>query len=351
MEQRQPGGVVAASISLCSRIIGQSSAIQKIRLKIATVAQTDIPVLVTGESGTGKELVAQSLHFLSKRRNPELVSINCSAIPDALLESELFGYERGAFTGALTKHDGAIFQANHGTLLLDEIAELTAASQAKILRVCEERQVRRVGAVRAEAVDVRFVAATHGDLFALVRQGAFREDLLYRLNVINIHLPALRERREDIAELAETFLNEFGVKYGLHKTLSPKAIDYLQSQMWPGNVRELRNTMQRACILSDSDVLRPEDLIPISAALQAHQPMRQIVAQGSAPMKTRTSASPGVSERESLREALSATQWNKTKAAQLLAWSRMKIYRKINEYELHPPAEARAAAACGPSSC
>lgn len=345
MEYKQPSGVLAASISLCGRIIGESPAMQNVRQRIVTVAEADVPVLITGESGTGKELVAQSLHSLSKRRNQLPVSINCSAIPDALLESELFGFEKGAFTGAIARHDGAILQANFGTIFLDEIGELSAASQAKILRVCEEHQVRRIGAAKAEPVDVRFVTATHRDLFALVREGAFREDLLYRLNVINIHLPPLRERRNDIPLLADAFLEEFIAKYGFQRIFGAAAIDYLQNQTWPGNVRELRNTIQRAFILSKSEWLLPEDLLPISTPLHdQHSMWRTKLQDHDFSMKVRSVGSPNISEREILSEALSATQWNKTRAAQLLSWSRMKIYRKITEYKLHPPEAARAAA-------
>jgi transcriptional regulator with PAS, ATPase and Fis domain len=335
LENNQLGQTTSGEREVPSPIIGNSLRMQLLRRTVETVAKTEVSVVVTGETGTGKELVVQSLHEMSSRRGFPLVSLNCAAIPDSLLESELFGFERGTFTGAETQRDGVLMRANGGTLFLDEIGELSSSSQAKILRVAEDKQVRRIGSAVLEPVDVRFVSATHRDLCELVTQGGFRADLLYRLNVINICIPPLRERREDIPLLAETFLELLCRKYVRVKKLTQGAVDYLQSHNWPGNVRELRNVIERAFILSSSDVLSAPELIPLGSSLRYHS--LNVSQHPDFKMKTRSTPTIGFSEREALSEALRITKWNKTKAAQMLSWSRMRIYRKIVEYELQRP--------------
>ena len=225
------------------------------------VSQTDAPALITGESGTGKELVARALHEYSPRRKSEMVAINCGAIPENLLESELFGHEKGSFTGAFARRAGRFEQCDGGTLFLDEIGDMPGAVQVKLLRVLQEGTFSRVGSNETLKSDVRIVAATNKDLAAEVSKGEFREDLYYRLNVVEISLPPLRERPEDIPLLAEFFLQRLALRQGMARMrLTGEAIETLQQHHWPGNVRELENTIARACALCTTDLLLPEDI-------------------------------------------------------------------------------------------
>jgi len=238
---------------------GQCEPMQKVFRLIRKVAPTDTTVLIIGESGTGKELAAQALHQLNPRAPHPIISVNCAAIPEALIESELFGHEKGAFTGAVSARTGLIEAADGGTLFLDEIGELPAEAQARLLRVLQEGEIRRVGSTQSRKVDVRMVAATHRNLRAMTRTGEFREDLYYRLNVMQIRLPPLRERGEDILELARRFLQRMGKKMGREGyTLSPEAMRIIERYRWPGNVRELENAIERAVILCDGDLITPE---------------------------------------------------------------------------------------------
>ncbi|MDB4451573.1 sigma-54 dependent transcriptional regulator, partial [bacterium] len=227
------------------------------------VAHSDAPVLVTGESGTGKELVARSIHAYSPRRKKEMLVINCGAIPENLLESELFGHEKGSFTGAIARRAGRFEDSHESTLFLDEIGDLPASVQVKLLRVLQDGTFSRVGSNETQQTDVRIVTATNKDLAQEVSLGRFREDLYYRLNVVEIELPPLRDRQEDIAILAEFFLDRIARRNGTARMrLTGEAIEHLQKHRWPGNVRELENTMARACALALNDILLPED-IPI----------------------------------------------------------------------------------------
>lgn len=242
-------------------IIGESAQMQKVFERINRVAPTDTTVLILGESGTGKELVARALHEQSKRRDAPLIAVNCAAIPESLIEAELFGHEKGAFTGADTAREGLVEAANGGTLFLDEIAELPAAAQARLLRVLQESEIRRVGASHSRQVDIRLVAATHRDLPALVDNGAFREDLYFRINVMEIRLPSLRERIEDIPSLAEFLLKKACQQ--LNRPMmrfDADALEVMAAYNWPGNVRELENIIERAVILTDSDTVTSESL-------------------------------------------------------------------------------------------
>ncbi len=239
-------------------LIGESAPMSEVFARIRKVAATDATVLVRGESGTGKELVARAIHEHSARRGAALVAVNCAAIPDGLLESELFGHERGAFTGAAAAHTGLIEAATGGTLFLDEIGELPANAQARLLRVLQEGEVRRVGATRTRRVDVRLIAATHRDLPEMVRNGQFREDLYHRLRVLEIFVPALRERGSDIPLLAQHFLKRLAQDFGKPEpTLSPAARQLLGAHRWPGNVRELHNALERAMILWEEGPITP----------------------------------------------------------------------------------------------
>ena len=240
-------------------MIGRSPGMQEVFDRIAKVAPTDATVLVRGESGTGKELVARAIHERSKRRDAPLVAVNCAAIPEGLIESELFGHEKGAFTGAAATHTGLVEAAGAGTLFLDEIGELPAAAQARLLRVLQEGEVRRVGATRTRRIDVRVIAATHRDLPQMVRDGQFRQDLYFRLRVIDIWLPPLRERGDDLAQLAEHLLEQTMARLGKSGlAFTPAAMEAIEAYHWPGNVRELDNAIERATILCDTGRITPE---------------------------------------------------------------------------------------------
>ena len=248
------------------KIIGVSRVLQDVFKVVGRVAKSDAPVLVTGESGTGKELVAKAIHEYSPRRQKELLAINCGAIPDNLLESELFGHEKGSFTGAIARRAGRFEQADGGTLFLDEIGDMPPSVQVKLLRVLQDGTFSRVGSNETQTTDARIVAATNKNLAEEVTAGRFREDLYYRLNVVEIKLPPLRERPEDIPLLAEFFLRRITRKNGMaHIRLSAEAGAVLQSHRWPGNVRELENTMARACALAGSNVLLPADIMLATA--------------------------------------------------------------------------------------
>ena len=248
------------------KMIGISRALQEVFKLVGRVARSDAPVLIAGESGTGKELVAKAVHEYSPRRQKEMITINCGAIPENLLESELFGHEKGSFTGAIARRAGRFEQADGGTLFLDEIGDMPLSIQVKLLRVLQDGSFSRVGSNETLTTDVRIVAATHKNLVEEVAGGRFREDLYYRLNVVEIKIPALRERMEDIPLLAEYFLQRITRKNGMARIrISAEAITTLQSHHWPGNVRELENTIARACALATSQILLPAD-IPLASS-------------------------------------------------------------------------------------
>jgi two-component system response regulator HydG len=288
---------------------------------------------VTGASGTGKELVAKSLHFNSPRRERPFVALNCAAIPDTLLESELFGYKRGAFTDARTDRAGIFVEADGGTIFLDEIAELSPTLQAKLLRVLQEGEIRPLGAQRSQKVDVRVVAATNRNLEENLASGAFREDLFYRLNVIHIHLPALRDRADDILPLAEHFLQQSVARAGkevraFHETAKKALLGY----GWPGNVRELENVIERAVALVEGPLVRVEDLPPMAPIVRERR-----AAEGEPePDPFAAALARGLTlaqlERDYIMKVLAAEGGNKTRAAQRLGLDRKTLYRKLEEY-------------------
>lgn len=248
------------------KIIGVSRALQDVFKIVGRVARSDAPVLVSGESGSGKELIAKAIHEYSPRRLKEMIPLNCGAIPENLLESELFGHEKGSFTGAIARRAGRFEQADGGTLFLDEIGDMPLSIQVKLLRVLQDGTFSRVGSNETQTSDVRIITATHKDLAAEVSAGRFREDLYYRLNVVEVRIPPLRERKDDIPLLAEYFLQRITRKNGMARIrLSQEAISALQTHHWPGNVRELENTIARACALASSSVLLPAD-IPLASA-------------------------------------------------------------------------------------
>ncbi|BBA69317.1 sigma-54-dependent transcriptional regulator [Geobacter sulfurreducens] len=299
------------------------------------VAGSDANILILGESGTGKELIAGAVHYNSPRRGRRFLSINCAALSDTLLESQLFGHVRGAFTGAITTQKGLLEEADGGTLFLDEIGDVSAAVQAKLLRVIQERDFIPVGATKAKNVDIRFVAATNKDLAKEVREGRFREDLYYRLNVITINLPPLRERTEDIIPLAEHFLQKYSRRVRKElKGISPEAAQVLQGYHWPGNVRELENVVERAAILARGEFVTP-DVLPM---------YRQAAGAPAfaAPPKEDRLISLEVIEKEHIERVLRQTGWHKSRSAEILGISRKTLDRKIVEYALTLPGGATA---------
>jgi transcriptional regulator with GAF, ATPase, and Fis domain len=332
-----------ASRSGFGRIVGTSKSWRDVLVQAAKVAPTETTVLLTGESGTGKEVVARAVHLGSARAAGTFIALNCAALPDQLLESELFGYEKGAFTGATAAKIGRIEQAAGGTLFLDEAGEMSPAVQVKLLRVLEEREFQRLGGTKVLRTDARIVAATNRDLARAIEKGEFREDLFYRLSVFGIHLPPLRERPEDILPLTEMFLAELGPAVGRSVPgVSREAKDLLLSYPWPGNVRELRNALERAAILSDGGLITAADL-PIGVTRQDAPTARAAPHAGTAPAAATASTSPflppeGVDleslERDYVREALRKTRFNKSKAAKLLGLTRAQLYSRIEKYGL-----------------
>lgn len=316
------------------QMVSNSEAMRAIFKRIGLVADSGNSVLVQGETGTGKELVAQALHRNSARSAGPFVAVNCAAIPSELLESELFGHVKGAFSGAATDRLGRFREADGGTLFLDEIGDMALPTQAKILRVLQEREVMPVGARHALPVDLRVVAATHRDLEADVEAGHFRADLWYRLQVITIKLPPLRERTGDVALLASHFLQQQA--RGARKRLSNAALEVLQQFDWPGNVRQLRNTMQRAIALSEGELIEPEHLGLASARGATTQPDADSAAGGPGNIDWDGPLEQAVARLESfmLERALDAAQGNRSEAARRLGLSRQQLYRKLAQYGL-----------------
>jgi len=316
------------------QMISNSEAMRAIFKRIGLVADSGNSVLVQGETGTGKELVAQALHRNSARSAGPFVAVNCAAIPSELLESELFGHVKGAFSGAATDRLGRFREADGGTLFLDEIGDMALPTQAKILRVLQEREVMPVGARHALPIDLRVVAATHRDLEADVEAGRFRADLWYRLQVITIKLPPLRERTGDVALLASHFLQQQA--RGVRKRLSNAALEALQQFDWPGNVRQLRNTMQRAIALSESELIEPEHLGLASARVASAQLDADSAANGPGNIDWDGPLEQAVARLESfmLERALDAAQGNRSEAARRLGLSRQQLYRKLAQYGL-----------------
>ncbi len=319
-----------------TNIIGASEAIQEVFEMVRKVADTDSTVLVLGESGTGKELIARALHYNSSRRQGPLIPVNCAAIPEELLESELFGHERGAFTHAVRTRIGRFEQANGGTIFLDEIADMSPTLQVKILRVLQDRAFERIGGVKTIRVDIRVLAATNRDLEAMVREGRFREDLYYRLNVIPLRIPPLRARPTDIPLLAAHFLAEFSRRKKLPvKRLSPEALDLLLAYPWPGNVRELENLMERLVILTESEVIRAADLperFHPSPPLATLSPPPEFPVQG-LPLTTAVQDF----ERRLILKALEKSNWVKSRAARLLRVNRTTLIEKMKKQKIIGP--------------
>ena len=314
-------------------IVGKSAAIEELRQQISIAAPTTGRVLIHGDSGSGKELVARAIHARSTRAEGSFVEVNCAAVPEELIESELFGHERGAFTGAVARRRGKFELADGGTLFLDEIADMSLKTQAKVLRVLEEQAFERVGGKETLRVDVRVIAASNQNLQEQIVAGRFREDLFYRLNVIPIEVPSLRRRKEDIPALVEHFITLFSVENGRRpKTMSVEALAYFLSYDWPGNVRELRNMVERLVIMAPRDVIGPEDLPP-PLRTREEASMGDDAAQRDRTLKEAREAF----ERAFILGELRANEWNMTRTAERLGIERSHLYRKLKAYGISAP--------------
>jgi DNA-binding NtrC family response regulator len=314
------------------RMIGNSPQMRKVYQVIELAAPTAASVLICGESGTGKELVAQTLHQLSPRAHAPFVAINCAAIPETLLESEIFGHEKGAFTGAMDRREGCFELADRGTLFLDEIAEMTPATQVKLLRVLQERRFRRLGGRNEQSVDVRVVAATNVNPSEAVKSGKLREDLYYRLNVFNLELPPLRQRKADLPLLIQSFLTEFNQRNGKNvSALDPEAMQVLEQYNWPGNVRELRNVIERAVILSTGEFIEVKHLPPLVAG-ETNDASRPTVS-----LEAGTTVEEA--ERRLILLTLEHTHDNKTRAAEILGISLKTLHNKLNRLRGRVPGQ------------
>ncbi|QDS36560.1 sigma-54 interaction domain-containing protein [Brevibacillus brevis] len=312
------------------QIVGYSQKLQELKKFSQKVAKSDSTVLITGESGTGKELFAHAIHAESKRKMGPFIRVNCAAIPDSLLESELFGYEEGAFTGAVRRGKKGKFElANHGTILLDEIGDMPLPLQAKLLRVLQEKEVERVGAVRTTPIDVRVIASTNSDMLQSIKEGKFRADLYYRLNVVSLSIPPLRERLEDLPELVSNLLKQLGESTGVTvRAIDEEVWNVLRGYSWPGNVRELKNVLERALHLMEDDVLKKEHVwLPVSdegahtslsVPTHAVRPLKQVIEEA---------------EQEALCHAMQQAGGNKLSAAKLLQISKSSFYEKWEKYQ------------------
>jgi Nif-specific regulatory protein len=307
-------------------IIGNSHAMREVYDMVMQVASSNTTVLLRGESGTGKELIAKSIHYNSPRKEKQIISINCAAIPENLIESDLFGYEKGAFTGAVARKKGRFEVANNGTIFLDEIGDLSLMTQVKLLRVLQEQEFERVGGTETIKIDIRIIAATNANLEELIRQGKFREDLYYRLNVFSILLPPLRERKTDILLLADHFMLKYGRQLGKSiRRISTPAIDMLMRYHWPGNVRELENCIERAVLVCQDQVIHSYHLPPTLQTAESsdtvpHQTLENALA---------------TYEKELINDALKTTKGNQTKTARLLGTTERIIGYKIKKYNIN----------------
>ncbi|MEW4487349.1 sigma 54-interacting transcriptional regulator [Thalassoglobus sp. JC818] len=338
-----------------TELVGHGPKLEELRRSISRVAPTDALVLIRGESGVGKELVARAVHFNSRRREEPFVCVNCAALTESLLESELFGHEKGAFTGASTRRAGKFEQADKGTLFLDEIGEMSPEIQAKFLRILEGQAFERVGGGESIHVDVRVVTATNRDLEEAVREGTFRTDLFFRLQVIEIHVPSLREHIEDLPAIAQHFVDRFSAESNYKgRRFGSAAIRKLQSHSWPGNVRELRNVVERAVILSENEVLEPDDVVLTNLRLSENQQATEAKTQANEPVNEalETSVDPLVDlfgsfvqqetsldeiDRYYIQAVLNATDWNKSKASRILQIERTTLDRRLKKYEISRP--------------
>ena len=308
-----------------SKIIGRSEKMKELFDLLARVAPTDATVLILGESGTGKELVANALHHNSPRAGGPFIKVACAALPETLLESELFGHERGAFTGAVARREGRFWSAHRGSIFLDEVGEMSATTQSKLLRVLQEKEFESLGSTRTIKVDVRVIAATHKDLEKEIREGRFREDLFYRLNVVPVSIPPLRERKDDLPSLAVHFLSLYREKNRKDlKEISPKALDLLIRYDWPGNIRELENCIERAVIVARGEMITPADLPPQIQALSMGKENQGILFPSGISLQEM--------EKALILKTLEDTGGNRSRAAEILGINRRTLQIKLKEY-------------------
>ncbi|HXK66052.1 MAG TPA: sigma-54 dependent transcriptional regulator, partial [Spirochaetota bacterium] len=316
------------NITLEDEMIGNSPPMQEVKRIIDTAASTNARVFITGENGTGKELVARAIYRKSKRSDKPFVKVNCAAIPDELIESELFGHEKGSFTGAVARRLGKFELADKGTIFLDEICDMSPSAQAKVLRVLQEQQFERVGGNEVITVDVRVIAATNVDVKEAIEQGRFREDLYYRLNVIPIYVPPLSERREDIPLLVDYFLEKFAREHGLGvKQMNDSAMEFLVNYSWPGNVRELKNVIERLTIMVPSEVIQVQD---VTKHIESYDYEDTIAKETSSLKKAREQF-----EKDYIIKALKQYDKNISATAKALGIERTNLHRKIRQYHIN----------------
>jgi two-component system nitrogen regulation response regulator NtrX len=338
-ELRQENRELKLAMESRYEIVGQSPSLRKVLESVRRAAPTNATVLLLGESGVGKELVARTIHRNSSRAGQKFIQVNCAAIPEELIESELFGHEKGSFTGATEKQIGKFEQADRGTIFLDEIGDMSPKTQAKVLRVLQEQEVERIGSARTTKVDVRVIAATNKDLEEAIRRGDFREDLYFRLNVIPIVVPPLRERREDIPLLVQHFARRMGDEHNLKpKRFEPAAMDALQRYRWRGNIRELRNAIERLMIMTPTDTVRVEDL-PREIGSGDAAPRPTAVDEEAAAAVSGAERTAGTlrefkdaTERAYLVQKLRETNWNISKTAEIIDTPRSNLYKKLEQY-------------------
>jgi two-component system nitrogen regulation response regulator NtrX len=331
---RRENRTLRSALETRHQLVGESTSLKKIMDQVRRAAPTNATVLITGESGVGKELIARAIHRQSLRAKERFVQVNCAAIPEELIESELFGHERGAFTGATDKQTGKFEMADRGTIFLDEVADMSAKTQAKVLRVLQEGEVERLGSSRTIKVDVRVIAATNKDLETEIAHGHFREDLYFRLSVIPMAVPPLRERLEDIPALVQHFVAQFSRENNRRPTrFAPAALDALASASWRGNIRELRNAVERLLIMSDRDVIEADD---VRAVIRVEtKPMAPATANGPAantPKPATLREFKELAEREFLVEKLREFAWNISKTADVIDTPRSNLYKKLEQY-------------------
>jgi two-component system nitrogen regulation response regulator NtrX len=338
-ELRQENRELKLAMESKYEIVGKSPGLIKVLDAVRRAAPTDATVLLLGESGVGKELVARAIHRNSRRAAQRFIQVNCAAIPEELIESELFGHEKGSFTGATEKQIGKFEQADRGTIFLDEVGDMSQKTQAKVLRVLQEQEVERLGSARTIKVDVRVIAATNKRLEDAIERGEFREDLYFRLNVIPIVVPPLRERREDIPPLVEHFARRFSEEHNVRRRFDPRALEALQNYRWRGNIRELRNTIERLVIMSDREVIGVNDLPADVGGARGDGAGTGTVSAEAASVKTASREGAGTlrefkdaSERAFLVQKLRENNWNISKTAEVIDTPRSNLYKKLEQY-------------------